>query len=303
MISGSLPPSSDDARPIGSDPFERFTVGLESQDIQDLVQAALREDLGSGDLSAALVHNKVRARAELTLREPAVLCGQQWFESCFHAIDPGVRIHWRAHDGDRIGQPGVIAELSGPARALLTAERCALNFLQTLSGTATATARLVDLLREHGSRSRLLDTRKTLPGLRMAQKYAVHCAGGYNHRLGLWEAILIKENHIQACGSITEAVERARALGKGRWIEVETENLTEVEEALRAGVEVIMLDNFDLDALREAVARICGKAVSEASGGVSEDTLLDVAATGVDYISSGAITKNVRAIDLSLRIL
>ena len=282
------------------DPFAEPAEPPDPGEIQTLVQAVLREDLGSGDLSATLVPAEQQALAELHLREPAVICGQPWFNACFRALAPGVRVLWAVDEAATVEMPGVVAEIRGPARAILSAERCALNLLQTLSGTATETARLVKLLA--GGRTRLLDTRKTLPGLRIAQKYAVRCGGGYSHRLGLWDAVLIKENHILACGSIQVAVERARAMGKGRWIEVETETLDEVAQALDAGADVVMLDNFELEPLREAVERIRGRAVSEASGNVSEQTLPSIAATGVDYISMGSLTKHLRAIDFSLRL-
>ncbi|AGA33982.1 Quinolinate phosphoribosyltransferase (decarboxylating) [Thioalkalivibrio nitratireducens DSM 14787] len=283
------------------DPFGEPLEPPDPEAVQVAVQAALREDLGPGDLAASLVPADQKARGELHLRKPAVVCGQAWFNACFRALAPGARVEWRVAEGEHVAAPGVVAEVSGPVRAILSAERSALNLLQTLSGTATETARLVALLA--GARSRLLDTRKTLPGLRVAQKYAVRCGGGYNHRLGLWDAVLIKENHILACGSIHIAVERARTLGKGRWIEVETENLDEVDQALDAGADVVMLDDFTLEDLREAVGRIRGRAVSEASGNVTDDSLPEIAATGVDYISVGGLTKNLRAIDFSLRLV
>jgi nicotinate-nucleotide pyrophosphorylase (carboxylating) len=282
------------------DPFAEMAGPPDAEEIQELVQAALREDLGSGDLSAMLVPAEQQARAELLLREPAVICGQAWFNACFRALAPGVRVQWAVDEAATVEQPGVVAEIAGPARAILSAERSALNLLQTLSGTATATAQLVKLLA--GTRTRLLDTRKTLPGLRVAQKYAVRCGGGYSHRLGLWDAVLIKENHILACGSIQVAVDRARTMGKGRWIEVEAETLDEVSQALDAGADVVMMDNFSLEHLREAVDRIRGRAISEASGNVTEQTLPEIAATGVNYISMGRLTKNLRAIDFSLRL-
>jgi nicotinate-nucleotide pyrophosphorylase (carboxylating) len=282
------------------DPFAEMADPPDAEEIQELVQAALREDLGSGDLSAMLVPAEQQARAELLLREPAVICGQAWFNACFRALAPGVRVQWAVDEAATVEQPGVVAEIAGPARAILSAERSALNLLQTLSGTATATAQLVKLLA--GTRTRLLDTRKTLPGLRVAQKYAVRCGGGYSHRLGLWDAVLIKENHILACGSIQVAVDRARTMGKGRWIEVEAETLDEVSRALDAGADVVMMDNFSLEHLREAVDRIRGRAISEASGNVTEQTLPEIAATGVNYISMGRLTKNLRAIDFSLRL-
>ena len=283
------------------DPFAEALSPPDPEEMQQLVQATLHEDLGPGDLSATLVPADQQARAQLFLRESAIVCGQPWFNACFRALEPGVRIHWHVAEAARVDEPGVVADISGPARAILSAERSALNLLQTLSGTATETARMVALLA--GAHSRLLDTRKTLPALRVAQKYAVRCGGGFNHRLGLWDAVLIKENHIIACGSIRTAVERARTMGKGRWIEVETENLHEVDEALEAEAEVVMLDDFPLRDLEVAVERIRGRAISEASGNVTEESLPRIAATGVDYISMGRLTKNLRAIDYSLRLL
>jgi nicotinate-nucleotide pyrophosphorylase (carboxylating) len=283
------------------DPFAEDLGPPDGEEIQQLVQATLREDLGSGDLSATLVPADLQVTAQLLLRESAILCGQTWFDASFRALEPRITIQWNVPEGTRAGAASVVAGIHGPARAILSAERSALNLLQTLSGTATETAHLVALL--GGSHTRLLDTRKTLPGLRSAQKYAVRCGGGYNHRLGLWDAVLIKENHIQACGSIATAVERAKAMGKGRWIEVETENLDEVDQALDAGADVIMLDNFGLEDLQTAVGRIRGRAISEASGNVTEETLPELAATGVDYVSVGGLTKNLRAVDFSLRVV
>ncbi|MBS3800051.1 MAG: carboxylating nicotinate-nucleotide diphosphorylase [Thioalkalivibrio sp.] len=271
------------------------------------VEAALAEDLGpnglDGDLTATLVPAERAARATVILKETAVLCGQAWFERVFASLAPETRIQWQVAEGARItvdDEPRAVATLEGPARAVLAAERAALNLLQTLSGTATETARWVE--RVEGTNSRILDTRKTLPGLRHGQKYAVRCGGGYNHRLGLWDAVLIKENHIAACGTIADAVERARELGAGRWVEVETENLDEVDQALAAGADVIMLDAFSADDLATAVQRIRGRATSEASGDMTPQRLRAVAATGVDYISVGALTKHLHAIDYSLRL-
>ncbi len=281
------------------DPFDAPANAPDPGAIQALVQAALKEDLGTGDLSATLVPAEQKARAELHLREPAVLCGQAWFNACFRALAPGVQVVWLVEECARVETPGIVAEVTGPARGILSAERSALNLLQTLCGTATETARLVRLL--SGGRTRLLDTRKTLPGLRVAQKYAVRCGGGYNHRMGLWDAVLVKENHILACGSIQVAVDRARKMGKGRWIEVEAEDLDEVSQALDAGADVVMLDDFALEDLREAVERIRGRAISEASGNITEAMLPEIAGTGVDYVSMGGLTKHLRAIDLSLR--
>jgi len=286
------------------DPFAGGPAAPDPDALAREVDAALAEDLGPGgaaaDVTAALVPADRRARASVVLKEPAVLCGRAWFERAFARLDANVRIDWQAAEGARLDTPQTVATLEGPARAILCAERSALNLLQTLSGTATETARWVARL--EGFHTRILDTRKTLPGLRHAQKYAVRCGGGHNHRLGLWDAVLIKENHIAACGSIAAAVERARALGAGRWVEVETENLDEVDQALAAGADVIMLDELPHADLATAVQRIRGRAISEASGGVSPETLLQIAETGVDYISVGALTKHLHAIDLSLRL-
>ena len=269
-------------------------------EVRRAVEFALAEDIGSGDATAGLIPAETRATATVVTREAAVLCGRPWFDACFRALDPDVVIEWRAADGDRVGADQTLCVLTGFARALLSAERCALNFLQTLSGTATVTARHVDALR--GTRTRILDTRKTLPGLRVAQKYAVLCGGGANHRIGLFDAILIKENHIAAAGSLTAAVRNARALHPSLLLEVEVENFVELDEALAAGVDRIMLDEFSLDAMRRAVAHVGGRVALEASGSVSLDNLRAIAETGVDFISIGALTKHVRAIDLSMRI-
>jgi len=269
-------------------------------EVRRAVELALAEDIGSGDATAGLIPAETRATATVVTREAAVLCGRPWFDACFRALDPDVVIEWRAADGDRVGADQTLCVLTGFARALLSAERCALNFLQTLSGTATVTARHVDALR--GTRTRILDTRKTLPGLRVAQKYAVLCGGGANHRIGLFDAILIKENHIAAAGSLTAAVRNARALHPRLLLEVEVENFVELDEALAAGVDRIMLDEFSLDAMRRAVAHVGGRVALEASGSVSLDNLRAIAETGVDFISIGALTKHVRAIDLSMRI-
>ncbi len=287
------------------DPFAQNPVGAPDREaLLREVQAALDEDLGPGglaaDRTAALIPEGRTARATLMLKEPAVLCGRAWFEQALQTLAPEIEVEWQAAEGARIDTPGPVATVAGPARALLAGERAALNLLQTLSGTATETHRWVRRL--EGTASRVLDTRKTLPGLRHAQKYAVRCGGGHNHRLGLWDAVLIKENHIAACGSIAAAVARARELGSGRWVEVETENPDEVDQALDAGADVIMLDEFTSRDLAAAVRRIRGHAISEASGGVTLETLPLIAESGVDYISVGALTKHLHAIDLSLRL-
>jgi len=268
--------------------------------IDYVVRRALHEDVGGGDLSAALVPESLCSVAHVLSREPAVLCGTRWFDHVFQTLDPSVCIEWRARDGDEIEAGQALCRLSGPTRALLTGERTALNFLQTLSGTATTTRRHACAL--EGPGTKLLDTRKTLPGLRAAQKYAVRCGGGHNHRLGLFDGILIKENHISAAGSIGAAVAAARSLYRETPIEVEVETLAELEQAIAAGADIALLDNFPLGDLREAVTQNAGRMRLEASGGYDLATLREAALTGVDYLSVGALTKHVRAIDLSLRI-
>ncbi len=264
------------------------------------VRRALAEDLGGGDVTAELIPPAARARARVRTRESAVLCGRAWFDACFRALDPGIQIHWRAADGERVSAGSVLCELEGQARALVSAERTALNFLQTLSGTATATAAYVDALR--GTRTRVLDTRKTLPGLRAAQKYAVRAGGGSNHRQGLHDAVLIKENHIAACGSIAAAVSRARALHPDLLLETEVEDFDELHAALAAGVDRVMLDEFALGDLKRAVAAVAGRCEIEVSGSVSMEDLRAIAESGVDFVSIGALTKHLRAIDLSMRV-
>jgi nicotinate-nucleotide pyrophosphorylase (carboxylating) len=274
-------------------------IPLLRTDIDDDVRRALAEDVGGGDLTAALVPDE-NTYAELVTREDAVLCGTAWFDAVFHRLDTRVRVAWQAQDGARIAAGSVIARLDGPARALLTGERSALNFLQTLSGTATLTARYVEAVR--GTRARILDTRKTLPGLRRAQKYAVACGGGHNHRMGLYDAVLIKENHIAAAGAAAAALARARAaVAADVPVEIEVENLAQVREALAAGAGRLLLDNFDLAGLGAAVRETAGRARLEASGGVTLDNVGAIAATGVDDISVGALTKHLHAVDLSLR--
>jgi len=267
--------------------------------IADDVRHALVEDLGDGDRTAALVPDKPAAAA-LIAREHAVLCGTAWFDEVFRQLDARVQVVWQRHDGDRIVANETLCRLEGPARALLSGERTALNFLQTLSGTATTTARYVDAV--HGTRAVILDTRKTLPGLRRAQKYAVACGGGHNHRLGLYDAILIKENHIAAAGSVGAALRAARtAAGTGIPVEIEVENLGQLRAALENGATRILLDNFNPEGLRAAVRETAGRAQLEASGSVNLDNIRSIAETGVDFISIGALTKNLRAVDLSLR--
>ena len=272
-------------------------------DIRQVVAAALAEDVGSGDLTAQLVPAAVRGRARVVTREAGVLCGSAWVEAVFAALDPGVRLAWQAADGAAVAPGQLLFEAEGPARALLTGERTALNFLQTLSGTATAARRYVAAIA--GTGCRILDTRKTIPGLRLAQKYAVRCGGGRNHRLGLYDGILIKENHIATAGSIAAAVAAARRLAPAVPVEVEVESLDELAQAFAADADLALLDEFSLEDLRTAVARNRARARPlglEASGGIDLETIGAIAATGVDFISVGSITKHVRALDLSMRL-
>jgi len=272
-------------------------------DLVEQVARALAEDVGSGDLTAALVPAGRNGRATVITREAAVLCGQPWFDEVFRQVDPAVRVLWDAAEGTDASPDQRLCRLQGPARSLLTGERTALNFLQTLSGTATATRRYVQLV--EGLPCRILDTRKTLPGLRRAQKYAVRCAGGSNHRMGLYDGILVKENHIMAAGSIAAAVSAARAAGATVPVEVEVETLEELRQALDAGADMALLDEFSLDDLRAAVAmnksHPRGPMKLEASGNVTFETLRGIAETGVDFVSIGSLTKHVRAVDLSMR--
>jgi nicotinate-nucleotide pyrophosphorylase (carboxylating) len=264
------------------------------------VRNALAEDIGSGDVTADLLPTSGWARARVITREAAVLCGQDWFAACFDELDHAVEVEWLTQEGERVVPGQLLCNVHGPVRALVSAERCALNFLQTLSATATATATHVEAVR--GTRTTILDTRKTLPGLRSAQKYAVRTGGGMNHRMGLFDAILIKENHIAAAGSLTAAVARARNRHPAIMVEVEVENFSELREALAAGADRIMLDEFELDELVQAVVEVDGRVPLEVSGGVGLDRVRAIAETGVDFISIGALTKHVRAIDLSMRI-
>lgn len=277
-------------------------VDLPSPDpehVAEQVRAALREDVGDGDPTAALLPADQRAHVELVTREAAVLCGRAWFSEVYRQLSSDVIVDWLVADGEGVEPGAVLCRVDGPSRALLTGERIALNFLQTLSGTATRARRYADAV--HDLPVRILDTRKTLPGLREGQKYAVRCGGCHNHRLGLYDAILIKENHILAAGSITAALAAAGRLAGDRPIEIEVENLAEFEEALAAGAERVLLDNFELDDLRRAVALNAGRARLEASGGITFASLRAIAETGVDAISVGALTKDVEAIDLSMR--
>lgn len=269
-------------------------------DLAETVQRALLEDVGSGDVTTQLIATDTYAKAQIISREQAILCGIAWFNEVFKQLDNRTQITWHVQEGHTIMSDQIICSLQGSARALLTGERTALNFLQLLSGTATETHRYVKAIQT--TQARILDTRKTLPGLRRAQKYAVCCGGGVNHRMGLFDAFLIKENHITAANSITQAVDAARRLSVPLPIEVEVETLPQIEEALAAGVELLLLDNFTLSQLQAAVALVKGRAKLEVSGNVTLDNVRDIAETGVDFISVGALTKHVRAVDLSMRI-
>jgi nicotinate-nucleotide pyrophosphorylase (carboxylating) len=273
---------------------------LTQTDINPIVKLALDEDIGSGDITAALVSRGDAAHATVITREAGVLCGTQFVDAVFHAVDPGVSVKWNKADGDRLAPNDVLFTLVGNARSILTGERSALNFLQMLSGTASYSASLASIVQ--GTKAKLLDTRKTIPGFRNAQKYAVTCGGCFNHRIGLFDAFLIKENHIAACGGIRQAIEQARQSAPGKPVEIEVENLQELEQALTAKADRVMLDNFTLDDMRRAVAMTKGEAELEASGNVTEATLRGIAETGVDFISIGALTKVVMPLDLSLRL-
>lgn len=269
--------------------------------IAEQVRIALDEDLGSGDLTAALIPQVARAKAQIICRESAILCGRDWFDQAFLQVAPEVELSWSASDGDQLSADQVVCEIEGAARALLTSERTALNFLQTLSGTASAAATYVTAVA--GTGARILDTRKTVPGLRFAQKYAVLCGGASNHRIGLFDAVLIKENHIAAAGSVAGSMAAVAADAKinaGVEVEIEVESIAQLEQALQAGAKRILLDNFSLEQLREAVALNASRARLEASGGVNLKTIRAIAETGVDDISVGAITKDVKATDFSM---
>jgi nicotinate-nucleotide pyrophosphorylase (carboxylating) len=268
--------------------------------IRSNVEAALAEDIGSGDLTAQLIPATQSARASIISREAAVLCGTAWFDACFRRLDARVEIKWFARDGEAVAAGQTLAEIGGNARALLSAERPALNFLQTLSATATATRQYVEAAK--GTRARIMDTRKTLPGLRVAQKYAVKCGGGENQRVGLYDGILIKENHIMAAGGVREALTQAANIAApGISVQIEVESLGELEQALEAGASLVLLDNFSLEQMREAVKTAGNRAELEASGGITLETVRAVAETGVHRISVGSLTKDIKAVDLSMR--
>lgn len=265
------------------------------------ILAALLEDVGTGDLTGMLVPSEARVQARVIVREQAVLCGAPWFEGVMLAVDQDLAIDWHYAEGELMARDSVVCTIEGSPRSLLTAERAALNFMQLLSGVATATRRYVDLVQ--GTRAAILDTRKTLPGLRLAQKYAVRVGGGKNQRMALYDGILIKENHIAAAGGVTRALQAAAALGSAAPVQIEVETIAQLEEALAAGVKSVLLDNFSLDMMRDAVRVNGGRALLEASGGINMETVRAIAETGVDRISIGSLTKDVRATDYSLRII
>ncbi|MFJ3467189.1 carboxylating nicotinate-nucleotide diphosphorylase [Pseudomonas sp. NPDC090201] len=269
-------------------------------EIEANVRRALLEDIGSGDITAQLIPAERLAKATVISRDAAVIAGTAWVDSVFRQLDQRVAVHWQVADGDRVQPNQPLFHLEGPARSLLTGERSALNFLQLLSGVATRSQHYADMVAD--TQVKLLDTRKTLPGLRLAQKYAVTCGGCHNHRIGLFDAFLIKENHIAACGGIAQAITAAHKIAPGKPVEVEVESLDELKQALDGGADIIMLDELSLDDMREAVCLTAGRAKLEASGGVTDATLRTIAETGVDYISIGTLTKDVKAVDLSMRL-
>lgn len=277
------------------------TTDAIAQAVSENVRAALAEDIGTGDITAALIPADAQARARVITREDGILCGAPWVNEVFSQVDANVEIKWEATEGEPITAGETLFTLAGNARSLLTAERAALNFLQLLCGTATLCRRYADAVA--ATKTRLLDTRKTIPGLRIAQKYAVQCGGCMNHRMGLYDAFLIKENHINACGSIAAAVATARKQQPDKPVEVEVESLHELEQAITAGCDRVMLDNFTLEDMATAVALVDGRLELEASGNITDKTLLPIAETGVDFISIGALTKDCRAMDLSMRLL
>lgn len=276
-----------------------MSISIPEQYIEQQVRLALAEDIGSGDVTANLIPATQQVSAHVISRENAILCGRKWFDEVFHQLDPNITIKWTARDGDQVSQAQTLCTLQGAARPILSGERTALNFLQTLSGTASTAHQYAAAIRQ--SKAKILDTRKTIPNLRLAQKYAVHCGGACNHRIGLYDAILIKENHISAAGSISAAIAQAKADYPELLLEVEVENLVQLEEAISAGAQRVLLDNMDTATLTKAVQLSIGKTELEASGGITLENIMEIAATGVDYISIGSITKHLRAIDLSMQ--
>lgn len=277
-----------------------LTLAELSAEIQANVRTALAEDVGSGDITAQLIPAERDASARIITRENATIAGTAWVDEVFRQVDSRVQVKWQVSDGEQVSADQTLFTLEGPARALLTGERSALNFLQLLSGTASRARHYADLV--EGTGVKLLDTRKTLPGLRLAQKYAITCGGCHNHRIGLYDAFLIKENHIAACGGIAQAIAAAHQIAPGKPVEIEVEDLDELRQALDAGADIVMLDELSLDDMRTAVALTAGRAKLEASGGITETTLRTIAETGVDYISIGTLTKDVKALDLSMRL-
>ena len=280
---------------------QRFSIDQLMTAVKDNVAAALAEDIGSGDITAGLINENTLAKARVITREAGIFCGRLWVDEIFRQLDPSIRIQWEVDDGDQLEANQLLFSLEGKARSILTGERAALNFVQTLSGTASQSRKFADAV--SGLNVKILDTRKTLPGLRLAQKYAVICGGGQNHRIGLYDAFLIKENHIAACGSITAAIETAHKIAPGKPVEVEVENFEQLAEAIASKADIIMLDNFSLDEMKRAVSFTAGRVPLEASGNMNFDRLIEVAETGVDFISIGALTKHCQALDLSLRII
>jgi nicotinate-nucleotide pyrophosphorylase (carboxylating) len=280
--------------------FAPFDAALAAA-VEQNIAAALAEDIGAGDWTAQLLPENGVVQARLTVREAAVLCGAPWFEGVMAALDPRLLIHWHYAEGDQMQADSTVCEITGPARSLLTAERAAMNFLQLLSGVATMTREYVAIVA--GTRAAILDTRKTVPGLRLAQKYAVRVGGGQNQRLALYDGILIKENHIAAAGGIAAALQVAQTLHAGVTIQIEVENAAELKAALDAGAVSILLDNFSIEAMRAAVTLNAGRALLEASGGIHRDAVRAIAETGVDRISIGSLTKDIRAVDYSLRVI
>ncbi len=278
-----------------------LTLNELSQDIQDTVAWALKEDIGSGDITAQLIPADNKSQARIISRDDAVIAGVAWVNEVFRQVDANVVVSWQVQDGDRVSPNQTLFELSGPSRSLLTGERAALNFLQTLSGVATKCFEYSQKVTH--TQVKLLDTRKTLPGLRSALKYAVTQGGCHNHRIGLFDAFLIKENHINACGGIEKVIRQAHKIAPGKPVEVEVESFAELNQALDAVADIIMLDNFSIEETRKAVLHVNGKAKLEASGGITDETLVNISETGVDYISIGALTKNLEAVDLSMRML
>jgi nicotinate-nucleotide pyrophosphorylase (carboxylating) len=276
------------------------TALLSPSEIKHQVELALAEDVGSGDITAQLISEHTTSQATIITRDGGVFVGEAWVREVFAQLDPSVEIHFQVKDGDRLEPNQVLYTLSGNSRSLLTGERAALNFVQLLSGTATTCRRYADMV--EGTQVKLLDTRKTIPVFRNAQKYAVSCGGCHNHRVGLYDAFLIKENHIAACGGIEQAVNKAKEIAPGKPVEIEVESLDELQAAIDAGADIVMLDNFSLADMREGVALSAGRVKLEASGNVTDKTLRPIAETGVDYISIGALTKDVKALDLSMRV-